>query len=522
MKTKLIPSCEDLIKEYNNLSPTELLIRQLKWAVDPVAFYEDPLGGNMQLWDSQKEILRGFYGISKDGKRLKSEMIFLAGRRGGKTTIAALVSLYEASRMLMMKNPQAFYKLSPNAEIMCINVAPSEQQSLETVFKREKEIMANSPFFCSQNPDLTYNTIRFPKSVTIKALGSNVSSGVGRTVKSFVADEVSSFKDTEKHSPEELYMKLGNSTGTFKKWNENVRVAISSKTGTGDFLSNLHDRAIDENWEWAYCIKKKTAELNPEMDEETMEDERKRNPELFALEYELEDMEDVKKFFNEIKLKQVEKQCIKTNLFLGNPPMKRIDRVKGFVPTVDKDKLDMRRYPNALDFFVLTDPAIKNDAFGLSVGYVDTAGDIHIIGSTVIIAKRGGEISTEDVKNLLKPIFEAFPIRAYIFDIYIHSELQTFARQYNIECIQHTLNLNDWILTRNDLYDGRAVVPFVNYLFKELNELLIIRGTKIDHPSSGSKDMADTAAQLISHVRREEEEARLSRVAPTTHFMATF
>ena len=522
MKTKLIPSCDPTV--YTNLSPAEQLVLQLKWSVDPIAFFEDPRGGNMKLWDSQKEILREFYSIDKETKkRVKSELVFMAGRRGGKTTIAALISLYEAARLLMMRDPQEYYKLSPNAEIFCLNVAPSEPQALDTVFKREKEILANSPFFCSYLPDLTYNTVRFPKNITIKALGSSIASGVGRTVKSFVADEVSSFKDTERHSPEELYHKLGNSTGTFKKWNENVRVAISSKTKPGDFITALANQVAEEQWAWALLVRKKTWELNPEMPLEALEEERKRNPELFDLEYGLEDTVDVKAFFNEFKLdKVILKNSLKTNLFIGEPPTKRGDQKYGFVPTLDMNKLQAHLYSTALDFYVLADPAVTGDGFGLSVGYKDINGDIIIIGATAFIAPKGGQITEDMLQPVIEPIFKNLPIRAYIFDAHLHSGIQSLARSYSIEVIQHTLNLNDWILTRNDLYEGRAIIPYVELLEKEYRELQLIRNTKVDHPSNGSKDVADTTAQLISHVRREEEENRLTKVAPAVHYMGRF
>ncbi len=522
MKTKLVPSCDPSV--YSDLSTGEQLVLQLKWSIDPVAFFESPQGGNMALWDSQKEILKDFYGIDKKTKkRTKSELVFMAGRRGGKSTMAALISLYEAARLLMMKNPQEFYKLSPNAEIFCLNVAPSEPQALDTVFKREKEILANSPFFCSFKPDLTYNTVRFPKNITIKALGSSIASGVGRTVKCFVADEVSSFKDTERHSPEELYIKLGNSTGTFKKWNENIRVAISSKTTTGDFISNLYKQATEEKWPWAICVAKRTSELNPNMDADTLEEERRRNPELFALEYELEDLDDIKSFFNAYKLEEVIiKNSLKTNLFMGEPPVKRIERKFGFTPELDKNKLNIRLYPNAVDFYVLADPAVTGDAFGLSVGYLDINGDIVIIGSTAFIAPKGGQITEEDLKKIIEPIFQSLSIRAYIFDAHLHSGIQSLARSYNIEVIQHTLNLNDWILTRNDLYENRARIPYMDLLIKEYRELQLIRNTKVDHLSNGSKDVADTTCQLISHIRREEEELRNQQTAPMVHHMATF
>jgi len=145
-----------------------------------------------------------------------------------------------------------------------------------------------------------------------------------------------------------------------------------------------------------------------------------------------------------------------------------------------------------------------------------------IIGSTVFIAAKGLEINTDDIKNILKPILEALPVRTYLFDVYLHSELQSFVRYYHVNLIQHQLKLNDWIITRNDLDDVNTIIPYTDLLFKELKELQLIRSQKIDHPSSGSKDAADSVAQVISHVRREQEESRLSRLPVSTHFVARF
>lgn len=520
MLTLLVPSCD--VSSWNNLPQDQKLIILLKASVDPVYFWEHSLLGNLKLWDSQKQLLSEFYQLNKDGKRIKSELIFVSGRRGGKTTIAALITLYEVAKLLMLPNPQKHYNLLNNAEIMCINVAPSEDQALDTVFKRAKEILANSPFFCSFEPKLTYNTVKFPKNISFKALGSNVASGVGRTVKVFVADEVSSFKDSEKHSPEEIYFKLANSTGTFKAWNEDIRIAISSISGPGDFITTLYKQAVEDKWTWALTWWKKTWELNPEMSLEILDEERKRNPDIFDRDYGAEEGVDSKSFFNEIKLDEVKKRAARrSNIFIGEPPIDKRERKLGFIPEIDQTKLDAKLYSDAVEFFIATDPAVRNDAFGLSVGYYSINGNIIIIGSTVIIAAKGDEIKTSNIAELIKPIIEKLPVSGYIFDVYMHSDLQSMVKDMNIPIYQHTLKLPDWILLRNDLYDDYAQVPYGDLLFKEYYELLLIRSRDVDHPSNGSKDQADSTCQLISFIRRREDSQRQRKSIPM-HYVATF
>ena len=520
MKTSLEVTCDPT--KWTGLSIGEQLLKKLEWSIDPLAFWPDPAGGNVHLWDSQRSILKSMYHFDKNGKRIKSELIFVSGMRGGKTTIAALMSLYEIARLQFLENPQSKYDLAPNSEIMCINVAPSQEQALDTVFARAKELMSNSPFFCSLDPDMTFNKAKFPKRITLKALGSNVKSNVGRTIKCFVADEVSSFEDAEKHSPEEIYFKLSNSTGTFKKWNENIRVAISSIAAPGDFITSLYKQAKKEDWPWAELLWKKTWELNPNMGLDILEEERKRNPDIFDRDYGAEEGVSIRSFFNGYKLDECKKVAFKINVFQGEPPVDKLHRKYGFIPTLDVNLLDIRKYPNAVTWFIGADPAIRKDAFGLSLGYIDTFGKINIVGSTVFIAAKGDEINTNEVIKLLEPVLQHLPISIYIFDIYFHSDIQRVMRDYNVNTVQHTLKLNDWIYLRNDLSEQTCTVPMVDLLFKEYAELQLINGRTVDHPSSGSKDQADSTAQIVSYVRREEEENKNMSQAIMTYQVVAF
>jgi hypothetical protein len=516
--TKLDVTCD--ISLYEKLSPGERLLKKLKWSTDVVAFLEDPEGVGMTLWESQKEILRSFFVFDENGRRIKSELVFVSGMRGGKTTIAACITLYEIARLQFLDNPQTHYGIAKNSEIMCINVAPNETQALDTVFRRAKELIMDSPFFMSLQPSATYNTIRFPKYITLKALGSSTGGNVGRTIKSFVADEVSSFQDNSmRNGPKEVYFKLSKSTGTFSKWNENVRVAISSPQYKGDFITTLHAQAVEEKWDWCVPIWKATWDLNPNMDKETLAAERKRDPISFDRDFGANPSLEQEAFFNPAILEDIEKRSMLVNLFIGEPDPKSRD---AFIPIIDEARLDLRLYADYQDWFIAADPAIKNDAFGLSIGYLGNDDVIHVVGSTVFKAAKGEEINTNDVADILRRLVQAFPVSVYIYDIYIHNTLLDLVRLHSVRTEHHILNVNDWVIARNDLYQDRASVVRSKYLFKEFNELLLIKNQKVDHPRSGSKDMADTAAQVISFVRRDQEEARLSTNGVQTFHMGRF
>jgi len=355
--------------------------------------------------------------------------------------------------------------------------------------------------------------MKFPKHVRAKALGSAIGSAVGRTAKCFVADEIADYDD-----PDETYQKLSKATGNFSKWNEDIKVMIGSPSFSGDYITDYHDRAIKEKWPGTMALWKPTWDLNPNMDKASLEKERLKDPMRFDRDYGAMPVAERENMFNPMLLKKTEERNRQVrNLFFGQPTWGSRD---GFTPGLDVSLLKV--HPDAMDYYIVVDPSIKHDAFGLSVGYLNTNNEAKIIGSTVFIAPKNEEINTEDIKAIFKPILEALPIKYYIYDVYLHTELRDMVILYGAVPILHQLNLNDWIFTRNDLYDGRLTVPYSDYLYKEFRQLLVIRNKKADHPPSGSKDQADTVAQFDSFIRRLEEEGRLISDAVPSHFVGQF
>ena len=498
-------------KLWLNISPTERLQLELKAYSDPVFFWNHPKMGNFPLFESKIEIFNELYKYDTEGHRVNSELIMASGMRGGKTAMAGLVGLTEAYKLLMLKNPQEFYKLAPNTEITCANTANSLDQAKATVFRKVKEIVQNSPYFAAQDPYLTATSMKFPKSVTFQALGSNLGSNVGRTLKCFVADEIDDYED-----PEEVYDKLSKSTANFQQWNENIRVMIGSPRDPGNILMTRLNRAREEKWKGTITVWKPTWELNPEIPHD--EEARKRNPIAYDRDFGAQPSSDKENLFNPMILAQIEKRCKNIqNLFLGTPNWR--DKW-GFSPQLDYSRL--KAAPDAIDYVIGLDPSIKHDAFGLSVGYLSTEDTINIIGSTIFTAVRGDTISTDVISDIINPILTTLPVRAMVFDIYMHTQLHDLAKDNGVPVIQNNLKLADWILHRNDLTDGNATTPYSEYLFKEYRELQVLNGRKVDHPRSGSKDQADADCQVVSYYRREQEEARLKSNQVVSNFVARF
>ena len=494
MKKEFPPSCD--VTVWKKLSPAEKSALLLRASYDPVFFWCHPALGNCEPWPAQKEILTNFYKVDENGRRIKSDLMMLAGRRSGKTTLTSLISGYEVFRLFMYENPQKHYKIAPNSEIQIINVAPKREQAIETIFGRTCELIRNSPWFMSQKLDYVNTSLRFPeKNIVIQPFGSNSQTGVGRTAKAFLADEVSYFTDTENgRSAKDVYNELSKSTATFLPFNEGVNVAISSLRFDGDFLTSRYYQMQEspEGWENVLAIWKPTWELNPDLTEKVLASEKLKDPEEYARQYGAEPGMALKNFFEENLINYI----LKNNK--DNPNI--FDKEGIFT-------MELKSAPDASYYIIATDPAAKNDTFGLSVGYVTQDNRLVIVGTTSFSAKKGELIDTEKIRKCIRPILEKFFVKYYIFDIYMHSDLVTLVQEYGVEPFQHTLTRADWLRLKDDLRDDppSTKLAYFDQMFTELTQLVDIKEKKIDHPPKGSKDAIDTVCQITSYIRRNQE-----------------
>jgi len=120
------------------------------------------------LWNEGRTNLR------EVDSKLRNELVLVAGRRGGKSKLGAIVSAYEAYKLLKKEHPQKYYKMSDNAEIYLSTVATSTEQA-ELLFNDIASYIDNSPFFAryKNNPTMQYMKLRTPYDLGISGERTN-------------------------------------------------------------------------------------------------------------------------------------------------------------------------------------------------------------------------------------------------------------------------------------------------------------------------------------------------------------
>ena len=509
MQSSLEITCDP--KLWTNLGRAEQMALKLK-SSDPVFFWghkslggfvenEDGVGG---LWPSQKEILNQFYELDENGQRKKLELLFAAGMRSSKTTIAALIILTELYKCLMMDSPQKFYRLLPKQPILFLCTAPKEQQAIDTIFAACISIIEESPFFASfkDKIEVTHGKLVFPKKLIIQAFGPNIRTNIGRTVKVFVAEEINSTgEDTYKISPKFLYTKLAKSTSTFIPQKANIKVAISSKGTGNDFLSTTIREREEQGLTktTTLVIQKTTLEMNPNLTEEMLREEKLADEGSYMRDYGFGDFRDGSNFFKDRTMQKF-KAWNRHNIFQGEP---EIGSKSAFYPDLDLQnfKLD----PTYVEYLILTDPASVNDGFGITVLHLRNDGKVIIDGTSICKSGPNEEIDSKIVQRMMEEICKVIPITLHKFDVYMFPEIKEMLKTMGVDSEQHILRLPDWEKFKNMVNNNMVEGPHSDYLIWELDNLKLHNG-KINHTASTTKDMSDPICQGVIHWMVEEEE----------------
>jgi hypothetical protein len=256
--------------------------------VDIITFCEDPrflnfLGQDppVTLWDMQRIVLKLFYRGTRGNEHLEltehelnillditlneeldydedkggfrqvidkymrrvphNQLLLVMGRRSSKTMLVSIIAAYEAYKLLECPegNPHKFYRLSPDKPIAILNVAVSEKQAYDPLFKEIQSRIARSPYFSDKinhgatTSDTIYlltdadkrenasrkqrgMSIALDGSVVLKSGHSNSASLRGQAAICILFDEFAHFQTSSgKSSGDEVYGALVPSTIQF-------------------------------------------------------------------------------------------------------------------------------------------------------------------------------------------------------------------------------------------------------------------------------------------------------------------
>jgi len=445
---------------------------------DPVWFITEILGGS--LYPKQEELIRHFYQHRYDSKKEQMRRLIIeAGQRSGKTVLASFIGMYEFFTTITIDNPSKHYGLVKDQPIFITCVATSKQLAEDGVYANILNHIETNEWFNTWF-DLNFKETRIEcpkKNVVVQVLGSWMNTAVGRSNICAIMDEVDYFDETAgKRGAWAIYEKLKNSTATFKA--DGHLVAISSpKTASGIIRSLVDDGKNDPH---SVAVSLPTWEMNPHITFEELEQEYKYNMTALWRDFGCQpEIAGGLQFPEGIKL----------------TPMPNVLKIPGY-----RDKEPVSRV-------MAIDPAIKNDGFGIACARRDNMGNIIVDGAMKFTRKDGkATISPDDVSQFIYSAIPRLNINAFVFDTWMFPNIIVDVQtRFGIEPTKHIVNKEDY-----DRWRGLQEMPNQDYrlmivededLQREGDRLLVKSGDtrlpRVDHPFTGSKDIADCVCNCI-------------------------
>ena len=530
---------------------SEFLSGNTQDVCDIITFCEAPWGIRFPLFPVQKFILRCMYGLPLEekqkvikvpdevndkilfeftekeflhwlheegmcnttvttGKKF-NELIFVAGRRSGKSNIAACISAYELYKLVKRGDPSAYYGVPPDSNVDITIVAPTDDQA-GIAFDMTTSKVFNCAYLQNRcvNNTLTYfniqtdadknNTLR-KRHAALSVLTGGCSSNSlrGRNNILITLDEMAFFIDNSgRFSGGEIYKALKPSTASFK--GDGKVICISSPYAKYGAFYERYVESVNEK-DYTLMFQMYSALVNPEIDPAFLREGRRRNKIAFSCEYGGQFSDSITAWIEE---EDKFRACI----------------------NIGRNKPD--RGEVGVDYFMGLDLGLKNDGTAIAICHrepktkriiVDYS-DLWFSGSSDIwevetsIYKHCTRFASYDiipvleVANILKELCKWFPIKSGWFDQYngyaLHEILQTHGlKQFRMEQVTDGLNNSIYQLfktlyldTMVELYNDKTMIDEILSLEAEKKSRNQIKVRAMNKRGSHD-DLSDAVARAI-------------------------
>lgn len=485
----------------------------------------------------RRDTLHLLYGF-EEGERVWTEtfneIIFQLGKGGGKDFSSIVACAYIVYKLLCLKNPAKYYGSTlPGDSIDIINVAINAQQANTVFFQRFKRLINLSPWFRGKYSDSKHGQIDFDKNVTVYSGHSERESFEGYNTFMVILDEISGFavestSGNENAKTADSIYKMYRASVT-SRFDLGKLVLLSFPRFFGDYIQQRYESVIAER---ETVVMSHTLKLDPELPDGVEGNEfdivwdheiitRYNTPRVFALKrtsWESNPTKTpetyIKDFFDDYIDALSRYACM--------PPM----AVDAFFK--DKQKIeDAFAGTNGVDesgrfrdnflsdetkrYFIHVDLARKHDHCAVAMAHVERWQQRNIGGKLTEPApvikvdcvrwwtpSVGHNVDFTDVREFIISLKQrGFDVALVTFDRWQSDDmiLELKARGLKSEVLSVAKkHYTDMAMV---VHESRLSGPDIALLRDELLRLKIMPNDKVDHPRSGSKDLADATCGAI-------------------------
>lgn len=439
-------------------------------------------------------------GLAYYKKYTDNEVICMLGKGSGKDHCARISMAYTAYLLHCLRDPLNYYGKANGVYIDLLNLAVNAQQAQRVFFEPFKNLLLGSPFFNEVGFEPRVSEIFFFSRPVRCFSGHSESEGwEGYEVMTIILDEIAAFKTDVELKGETRSKGSASAIYNMSKLSVMSRfpevgkvILLSFPRYKGDFIQQRYfdSRSKEEPKTWS--IKAATWEVNPTIKREDLQSEYIRNPIQAMARFECEppNMEDA--YFRDPDL-------VRKAFTYRESPINEDGTFKAWFNNKDGHVR-----------FIHVDLALKRDRAALTMSHcagfkeIKTSMGIEnlpIINVDLVYsweASVGAEINFASIRQMIVDLCRKFDVALVTFDRWQSIEMIQSLRNQGINADFHSVKKTDYDTLMSCIYDTRLRGYWNELLVEEeLLKLKLFGNNKIDHPTTGSKDLADSLAGSV-------------------------
>ena len=461
------------------------------------------------------------------------EFILCCGIGWGKDFACSVVLSYQLYRLACLREPQLYYGLSRGSSIHLMLMSITETHARDVLFGEVKARIDNSEWFKNKfkyNPKIG-SELQFPKNIYLIPGNSKDTSFVGYNIFTGIIDEGDDYTVTESRNDAiEGYNAIKDRIVS-RFQNRGMLGMIGSPKTVGGFMISMYEN--NEGVKHRYRMLAPTWDSllgTPALSGKSF----KFRGMTIPVEYEQRFVSDPERALRDLGARPaLAKQPYITfpdkvkEMFSKDIPMlfeTKSDVVKSFSAFLP----EIKGSPD-FEYYCHIDLAVnrkRGDRLGFALGHVSGMKDfgdeekplVTIDIAMVVTSPPGGEIMFRDIKQLVFYLQEkGFTITKLTSDSWNSIDiLQTFrsngidAEILSVDKLSVNKVSEAYEKFKDAIYEGRVSCHPYELLKKELQELELVNGEKVDHRPNGSKDCADAVCGVVYNIFRSNSARILS------------